>query len=128
MMKKVILDLSIPADKKGVHEYIAEEMGFPEYYGHNLDALYDMLTSVTEPTAIGVFPPVPDFDEVDFDLMVYLDRVCDIFRDAEAVNPDLAVIFGDITDNLDYSEEDTEGFDDPDDLENFDDLSDWPFN
>ena len=50
-MKKVLLDLGMPDTKRGVHEYIAEEMGFPEYYGHNLDALYDMLTSVTAPTA-----------------------------------------------------------------------------
>ncbi len=104
-MKKVLLDLSIPESKKGVHEYIAREMGFPEYYGKNLDALYDELTSVTEPVAIGFFMPVPEFDDIDFDLMLYLDKVKEVFKDAETVNPEIAVIFGDITDNLEFPEE-----------------------
>jgi ribonuclease inhibitor len=117
MMKKVLLDLSVPDSKRGVHEYIAEQMEFPDYYGHNLDALYDMLTSVTEPTAVGLFPPAPDFDELDFDLMVYIDRVCDVFRDAESVNPELAVIFGYITDNSEYPEEDPEELSDLDELD-----------
>ena len=104
-MKKVLLDFSIPESKKGVHEYIAEEMGFPEYYGKNLDALYDELTSVSEPVAIGFFMPVPEFDDIDFDLMLYLDKVKEVFKDAETVNPEIAVIFGDITDNLEFPEE-----------------------
>ena len=104
-MKKVLLDLSINKKKKGVHEYIAQEMGFPEYYGKNLDALYDELTSVTEPVAIGFFMPVPEFDDIDFDLMLYLDKVKEVFKDAETVNPEIAVIFGDITDNLEFPEE-----------------------
>ena len=104
-MKKVLLDFSIPETKKGVHEYIAEEMGFPEYYGKNLDALYDELTSITEPTAIGFFMPVPELDDIDFDLMLYLDKVKEIFKDAELVNPQIAVIFGDITDNMEFPEE-----------------------
>ena len=104
-MKKVLLDFSSPESKKGVHEYIAQEMGFPEYYGKNLDALYDELTSVTEPVAIGFFMPVPEFDDIDFDLMLYLDKVKEVFKDAETVNPEIAVIFGDITDNLEFPEE-----------------------
>ena len=31
MMKKVLLDLSVPDSKRGVHEYIAEQMEFPDY-------------------------------------------------------------------------------------------------
>lgn len=33
------------------HEEIAAKMGFPEFYGKNLDALWDMLTS-TKGTAV----------------------------------------------------------------------------
>lgn len=112
-MKKVILDFGIPGSKREVHEYIAEEMHFPEYYGHNLDALYDMLTSITEPTAIGLFKPAPALEDIDIDLMIYIDRVCEVFEDAESSNPDLAVIFGDITDNLGFTD-DEEDFDLPD--------------
>jgi len=114
-MKKVILDLSVPENKKELHEYIAGELSFPDYYGKNLDALYDMLTDISEPTAIGLFPPTPDFNELDMDLMVYIDQLCDVFRDAEKSNPELAVIFGDIVENLD-PDEDYPGTDEFDDL------------
>lgn len=29
---------------EGLHEYLAERLPLPEYYGKNLDALYDFLT------------------------------------------------------------------------------------
>ena len=31
--------------RRPAHEEIAAALHFPEYYGHNLDALYDMLTA-----------------------------------------------------------------------------------
>ena len=30
-----------------IHDYIAEELSFPSYYGKNLDALYDVLTDLS---------------------------------------------------------------------------------
>jgi len=39
-------------DRRTAHEYIAKMLSFPEYYGHNLDALYDMLTDIAKPSAI----------------------------------------------------------------------------
>ena len=38
--------------KLQLHEYIAKELSFPEYYGKNLDALYDLLTERREETLI----------------------------------------------------------------------------
>lgn len=37
-----------------VHDYLAEELNFPEYYGKNLSALYDVLTEICEDTKISV--------------------------------------------------------------------------
>ena len=34
------------------HEILAEKLGFPPYYGRNLDALHDCLTDIAEDTAI----------------------------------------------------------------------------
>ena len=101
-MKKILLDFSVPSTKEETHAYIAEQMGFPDYYGGNLDALYDMLTSLTEPTAVGIFLPVADMSELDIDLMIYFDSIGEVFTDAEAANPDLAVIFGDLPSNPEY--------------------------
>ncbi len=32
--------------KKGGHDYLKEALDFPDYYGSNLDALYDCLTDI----------------------------------------------------------------------------------
>ncbi len=45
-MKQVILDGSILADAAKVHDYLKEMLELPEYYGKNLDALYDCLTDL----------------------------------------------------------------------------------
>ena len=44
-MKLIELDMNTFETKDDVHRFLAEEMEFPEYYGSNLDALYDVLTS-----------------------------------------------------------------------------------
>ena len=82
--------------KELVHNYIAEKLGFPDYYGKNLDALYDCLTDIDIPTAVGFFIPVPDDDDLSIDFMIYLDRIKKVFLDAERDNPEcLAVICAD---------------------------------
>ena len=35
-------------DRQRTHDYIAEQLQFPAYYGKNLDALYDLLTERQE--------------------------------------------------------------------------------
>ena len=47
-MKLIELDMNSLRSEKEVHELLARELGFPEYYGANLDALYDMLTTELE--------------------------------------------------------------------------------
>ena len=50
--RTVELDNHAFASAREVHQYLAAELGFPEYYGHNLDALADCLGDIFEPTAI----------------------------------------------------------------------------
>lgn len=38
--------------KEALLERMGRVLGFPEYYGKNLDALYDCLTEMTEPARI----------------------------------------------------------------------------
>ena len=47
-MKKVILDCEKLLERKQAHLYLAEKLDFPDYYGKNLDALYDCLTEMGE--------------------------------------------------------------------------------
>ena len=48
----VVIDGRKIKDKVSLHAYIKEQCKFPEYYGNNLDALYDVLTDREEPLEI----------------------------------------------------------------------------
>lgn len=37
-----------------IHEKLADALGFPEYYGMNLDALHDCLGDISEETSITI--------------------------------------------------------------------------
>lgn len=43
-MKLVQLNLNEMKSEEEVHTYLAEQLELPDFYGRNLDALYDMLT------------------------------------------------------------------------------------
>ena len=45
-MREIILDCSGIHDARQLHEALKEALQFPEWYGHNLDALMDCLTEL----------------------------------------------------------------------------------
>lgn len=49
---QVFIDGRKITDKATLHAYLKEQCKFPDYYGNNLDALYDVLTDRTEPLEI----------------------------------------------------------------------------
>ena len=51
-MKIVILDAKKMLEKEKMHDYLAKKFDLPEYYGRNLDALFDCLCEINEPTLI----------------------------------------------------------------------------
>ena len=65
------------ADRKEFHRLLAQTLSFPEWYGNNLDALYDCLTDLFDPThlllenwdplspVLGPFRPVLDEAEIE---------------------------------------------------------------
>ena len=72
-MKTIILPAARLNDDP--HTYLKDVFGFPSWYGRNLDALYDMLTDIGEPTSVYFWQP----DELDS----YGKRILEVFRDAE---------------------------------------------
>ncbi len=51
-MKAAVIDFGKFENAKDVHAYLKETLSFPDYYGANLDALYDCLTDIGEDTEI----------------------------------------------------------------------------
>ena len=51
-MNTIILDCSHIIDAAQLHNELAQKLSFPEWYGHNLDALFDCLTDLTEETLL----------------------------------------------------------------------------
>ena len=84
-MREVTLDLTSFEEKISLHRYLKETLGFPFYYGANLDALYDCLTAITEETKITLVhfenfsERYPGFRKV--------------FRDAAQANPRIQVAY-----------------------------------
>ena len=51
-MKNVILDCEKLLQRKQAHSYLAQMLDFPDYYGKNLDALFDCLTELGDCTIV----------------------------------------------------------------------------
>lgn len=47
-----IFDGAEMTDRAIIHDTLAQALRFPEYYGRNLDALYDLLTAYPEPLTV----------------------------------------------------------------------------
>ena len=76
------LDGTCLREREAAHAYLQEMLGFPAWYGRNLDALYDLLTEQTEETMIFI----SDADAA-------YEAILETFTDAMEENPALTVIF-----------------------------------
>lgn len=59
-MKKITLDIEKMRSLPMLHKYLHTALALPEYYGANLDALYDCLTEIAEPIELVVPKQVAD--------------------------------------------------------------------
>ena len=79
---KIVLDALKLQTKSEAHAYLKEMFQFPEYYGSNLDALYDCLTDLGTTQVQFI-----NEDEGDH----YYKKIRRVFADACKANPDLTV-------------------------------------
>lgn len=79
-MKKVIIDGKNLKDKKSLHLILKEKLNLPEYYGENLDALWDCLTGdIAMPLSI----VWENFNESKNYLGEYADKAAEVLLKAE---------------------------------------------
>ena len=76
------------ADMDALHTALAEGLGFPAWYGRNLDALYDLLTEPMEPVTLTIY----DFDALAETLGDKAAALRRLLTDAGQENPDLTVL------------------------------------
>ncbi len=85
-----ILDFSNITTKDDIHEYISKILSFPDYYGRNLDALYDCLTDMPECSII-----LTGIDAL-YDMGDYGMKIIKVFKDASGDNADIRLCIEDL--------------------------------
>ena len=86
-MRDITLDVTGFEEKISLHRYLKETLDFPFYYGGNLDALYDELSSETEPVHILLrYAKNPQGA-----MNAYTPRLLTVFEDAAKNNYNLKV-------------------------------------
>ena len=84
---EIVLDARCFKGRTRAHAYLKEALGLPDYYGKNLDALYDCLGDIAEETVI----VVPDVIQKKEYLGDYGRTMLRVFKDAAAENPALQI-------------------------------------
>ena len=84
---KVELDGCMMTDRKAAHDYLAEMLRLPSWYGRNLDALYDLLTGQGTPLEI----VISHAEDMKNHLGVYGSTLLHTLQEAENDNINLTV-------------------------------------
>ena len=86
-MKTILLDGKKMNTKEETHEYISKTLAFPDYYGKNLDALWDMLSTYDEPIHI-VFKNTQTLKSNPDE---YGNKILKVFLDAKENNDNISI-------------------------------------
>ncbi len=84
------IDLSDVGDKEALHDKLAHSLPLPDYYGRNLDALYDCLLEPHEPWNISF----TGCGQAESRLGGYFAGFRDTFADAEEFTDSVRATFG----------------------------------
>ncbi len=93
----VIIDGKTLRGRGEYHRYLKTSLNFPEYYGGNLDALYDLLSVIDEPVVL----KMKNVREMRIDLGPYYEKLLNTLQDAARVNSRVTLQFCDAEENTD---------------------------
>ena len=88
---RFVLDGSSVGSREVLHRTLAAGLRLPDWYGGNLDALHDCLTSLPAPVELEIHGS----DSLARALGCYTARLRRVLRDSAAENPMLTVIWDD---------------------------------
>ena len=86
-MRIITLDIEKMRSLPMLHKYLHTALALPEYYGANLDALYDCLTEIAEPTEL----VVPQKVAAEAYLGWYGQQFLQVLEDAAGANDALTI-------------------------------------
>lgn len=90
MMKTIEINLGNVRTREEFHEEVSQKLNFPDYYGRNLDAMYDCLTDIMEPVEIN-FYGVEKCRESSSEMSKYIESLKRMLADASDVADNLVI-------------------------------------
>lgn len=87
-MREALLDGKKMNTKEAVHLHIKEKLQSPEYHGNNLDALWDVISSYSNPIEISL----NNKDKLIENLGKYGRSLIKVFQDADKENSNISFI------------------------------------
>ena len=88
-MKEITIDCRGFVPRSDLHKAFADAMAFPDWYGNNLDALYDQLTAIGEDTVIRLW----NWTEAEGSMGRYATCARRAMEDAVKENSKLEIVF-----------------------------------
>ena len=89
-MKTAILNAREISGREALHAALAAQLDFPDWYGGNLDALYDLLSAASRPCAV----VIRDAPALEAALGEYARRLLRVLTDVCLVNPTVSLYVG----------------------------------
>lgn len=93
-MRICVLDGKKIENRKRLHEVLADSLSFPEWYGRNLDALYDCLTDLREEAEVRILHQ----NKLEEQLGDYAGLLMEVLHVAAEENPNITCL---VTDDVD---------------------------
>ena len=87
-MSTITFDINRLHSVPALHKYLRSALALPAYYGANLDALYDCLTEIAEPTQLIVPADITDNEKLGW----YGEQLLQVLQDAAEENENLQVM------------------------------------
>lgn len=86
-MRKITIDGEVLKTRNSIHQHLKTDLGFPDYYGMNLDALYDVLITEERETEICI----ANEDKLTSNIGEYWNRLSDTLTDISLQNKKITI-------------------------------------